>query len=207
MNVPFKDFALELDPTKAYSFLLVGSSRSGKTTLMSYIYKEYLSHKVNILITESDQAEIYRPLIKDGVIMCPAYLPPVIKDCFKFQKATGNSQNINFIIDDTFGLKNAKELTKILTIGRNHLIGVILCGQSKNLLSASGRGNLNILAFGKLNSDEEIEKVIKGFLSSIFPSEYKMVDKIKAYKEMTKDYHWIIINNLNDDIFLTKIKV
>ena len=206
MSLPIRDLELELDPTKAYSFLLIGSSRSGKTTLLSWLYKKYLSEKINILMTESDQAEIYKPLIKEGVIMCPCYLPQIIKDCFKFQKGTSNSQNINFIIDDTFGLKYAKELTKILTIGRNSRIGVILSGQSKALISSTGRGNLNICCFGKLNSDEEIEKVIKGFLTCAFPSDFKMADKIKAYRDMTKDYHWIVLNNLTDELFITKIK-
>jgi hypothetical protein len=34
-----------------------------------------------------------------------------------------------------------------------------------------------------------------------------MVDRIKQYREITKDHHFIVLNNLTDEVFITKLKI
>ena len=72
-------------------------------------------------------------------------------------------------------------------------------------MNSIGRGNINHIFLFKLNSDEAIEKAVKAYLNSYFPSSFKMVDKIKKYKEMTEDHTFFWINNLTGDIKRTKI--
>jgi hypothetical protein len=58
-----------------------------------------------------------------------------------------------------------------------------------------------------MNCDEEIKKVIEAYLTSYFSSDMKMVDKIKKYKEMTKNYHWIVLDNIEGNIFISKLSI
>jgi hypothetical protein len=74
-------------------------------------------------------------------------------------------------------------------------------------MNSVGRTNINHIFLFKLNSDEQIEKAIKCYLQSYFPSKLKMVDKIKKYKELTDQHHFIYINNIDSKIIRTKIKI
>jgi hypothetical protein len=207
MEVPRKDLVLDIDDTKAYSFLFLGSTRSGKTTLITWIHKHYMERKINILQTESSQAEIYKEMTRKGVLMCPGYFPKLIKECYIINRECDNKYNFNFIIDDLVGFRNDKQMTKLLTVYRNSNLGVMIGGQARSLLSATGRTNINFVFLGRLNADEQIEQVVKAYLASFFPSSMKMVDKIKKYKEITADHNWIVLDNIHDDCFITKIKI
>ena len=72
-------------------------------------------------------------------------------------------------------------------------------------MNSIGRGNINHIFLFKLNSDEAIEKAIKAYLLSYFPSSFKMVDKIKKYKELTDDHCFFWINNLDGIVKRSKI--
>jgi hypothetical protein len=74
-------------------------------------------------------------------------------------------------------------------------------------MNATGRTNINHVFLFKLNSDEQIEKVIKTYLLSFFPTGLKMADKIKKYKELTEDHHFIYINNLTGETYRTKLNI
>jgi hypothetical protein len=59
----------------------------------------------------------------------------------------------------------------------------------------------------KLNSDEAIEKVIKAYLLSYYPTKLKMIDKIKKYKEDTNDHCFYYIDNIAGTICRSKINI
>jgi GTPase SAR1 family protein len=200
-----KGIKLPINPDKAYSFVFIGSTRSGKTTLMKYIVEKYFNNAINIMMTESGQAEIYKDF--KNVVVCPTYMPDIIKDMYRINKGTYNKYRMNVIIDDAVGFRNDKQMTKLLTIYRNSNLSVCLTGQSKALLNATGRTNINFVFLGRLNSDEEIEKIIKAYLTSFFPSDLKIADKIKKYKELTKNYHFIVLDNIDGNIFITKLSL
>lgn len=196
---------LPINPDKAYSFVFIGSTRSGKTTLMKHIVEKYFSNAINVMMTESGQADIYKDF--KNVVICPTYMPNLIKDMYRINKGTDNKYRFNTIIDDAVGFRNDKQMTKLLTIYRNSNLSVCLTGQSKALLNATGRTNINFVFLGRLNSDEEIEKIIKAYLTSYFSSDMKLCDKIKKYKEMTRHYHFIVLDNIEGNIFLTKLSI
>jgi GTPase SAR1 family protein len=200
-----KGIKLPINPDKAYSFVFIGSTRSGKTTLMKYIVEKYFNNAINIMMTESGQAEIYKDF--KNVVICPTYMPDIIKDMYRINKGTDNKYRMNVIIDDAVGFRNDKQMTKLLTIYRNSNLSVCLTGQSKALLNATGRTNINFVFLGRLNSDEEIEKIIKAYLTSFFPSDLKIADKIKKYKELTKNYNFIVLDNIDGNIFITKLSL
>jgi hypothetical protein len=191
---------------------MIGSTRSGKSTCLNYLMDKYYFNKdnkyINCIFSNSYQADTYDEFKKNkstcGSIL---YQPEIIKEMYKINSQTGNKYKFNVILDDVVDKKYDKELVKMLTIYRNSRIGTIICLQNDKLLNATVRGNINHVLLFRLNSDEAIEKTIKMFLLSFFPSHYKMVDKIKKYKELTSDHSFFWINNLDGKIKLCKIKI
>jgi hypothetical protein len=86
-------------------------------------------------------------------------------------------------------------------------MGVLITGQSVNILDTAARNNCNYVFLGRVNSDAEAENICKSFLQSFFPSNFKMVDRIKEYRKLTANYHFIVLDNINGESFITKIKI
>ena len=202
-----RELKLDLDPFKAYSFCLIGATRSGKSTLLNHLITKYMRQKINILMTESPNGDIYKEAgFRQDCILCPAYIPELVKDCYLINKGTNNRYDFNFIMDDLVGFRSDKQMKKLLTIYRNSNMGVCITGQTISILDTTARFNVNYVFLGRTNADKEIENICKQFLASFFPSTMRMVDRIKTYKMMTSDYHFICLDNINGDVFLTKIK-
>ena len=202
-----RELKLDLDPFKAYSFCLIGATRSGKSTLLNHLIQKYMRQKINILMTESPNGDIYKEAgFRQDCILCPAYIPELVKDCYLINKGTNNRYDFNFIMDDLVGFRSDKQMKKLLTIYRNSNMGVCITGQTISILDTTARFNVNYVFLGRTNADKEIENICKQFLASFFPSTMRMVDRIKTYKMMTSDYNFICLDNINGDVFLTKIK-
>lgn len=203
-------FEFELDEVSGLSIMMIGSTRSGKSTALNHIMDNYYMPKenkfINVLFSNSLQSGVYDQYKdKKNVATSILYQPKVIKECYKINKDTKNYYKFNIILDDIVDKKYDKELMKILTIYRNSRISCIITAQNVTIMNSIGRGNINHIFLFKLNSDEAIEKAVKAYLNSYFPSSFKMVDKIKKYKEMTDDHCFFWINNLTGDIKRTKI--
>ena len=199
-----KPFSVVKEADRAYSFCLLGSTRSGKTTALNWLLKHYFMKEINVLMSDSLHAEIYKPLLKT-MVPCPTYVPEIIKTCYKINKGTDCKYPFNIILDDLVGYRNDKEMLRLLTIYRNSRIGCIITAQATSILNASGRSNINHILLFKLNSDEQIEIVCKKFLSSFFPAHMRMVDRIIEYKRLTSDHHFIYLNNITGETYISKI--
>jgi hypothetical protein len=199
-------FNVDKDTNKAYSFCLIGATRSGKTTAMNWLLDKYFQKEINVLMSESLHADIYKPLLK-SFVCCPTFMPEIIKLCYKINKGTDNKYPFNFIIDDLVGFKNDKWMLKLLTVLRNTRCGCVLTGQGTSILNATGRGNINHVLLFKLNSDEEIEKVCKKYLCSFFPPGMKTIERIIEYRRLTADHHFIYINNISGEMYVSKVHV
>lgn len=202
----YREFAVDKDPARAYSFCLIGSTRSGKTTAMNVLLKKFFEKEINILMSDSLHAEIYKPLMKTFVC-CPTYIPEIIKTCYKINKGTDCKYPFNFVIDDVVGFKYDKEMLRLLTIYRNSRMGCILTGQGVSILNATGRGNINFMMLFKLNSDEEIEKVCRKYLCGFFPSGMKVIDRVIEYKRLTADHKFIFLNNITGESYISKMRI
>jgi hypothetical protein len=202
-----KEFSLNLPDDKfGVSFLLLGSTRSGKSTLMNYIYENYFKDYITTLHTNSLQSEIYKPLKKKAITL-PSYYPEMIKDTFKINKETKNKYRFLHIIDDVVNKKNDPTLIQLFTIMRNSRINGIITGQELTIFNSIARTNINFVVLMKLNSDMAIEKVIKSYLRSYFPADYNLNQMIRAYKKLTDDHNFIVIDNINGGIFLSRLNV
>lgn len=204
-----RDFYLDLVSGKAYSITLIAMTRGGKSTLLNQIMERYFKNQICILMTESPNADIYKEgfFKSKDVVKCPDYMPSIIKDCYTINKHTDNKYPFCFVMDDLVGHRNDKQMKKLHTIYRNSGMSCFITGQTMSILDTTSRANTNFVLLGKLGNDAIIEEVIKAFLNSYYPSSWKMVDKIKRYKEDTKNYYFYMIDNIKNETYLTKCKI
>lgn len=206
-NIPDGDFALEMPPveTGGCSILMIGSTRSGKSTALKYIMDKYFRKHCGVLFSQSIKANAYKefnyPLLAKGC----AYVPEIIHDFYIINKETQNHYPFLVVIDDHPLVRNDKELIKLTTIYRNSGISSITCCQNLGMLNPTCRSNINYVMLFFLNNTEAIEKTIKTFLRGFFPQGWNYDKKIEEYRRLTSDHHFILIDNLNGKIFRSKI--
>ena len=186
------------------SWLLLGMTRSGKSTLMIHLWEHFFKKHITVLHTGSHQSEINKPLLK-SVALSPTFCDKIMKETVKINENTKNHYKFLHIVDDIVNKKNDKQLIKMLTVGRNHRNSVMITGQELSIFNAIGRSNINFVCLFKLGSDMAIEKVIKTYLRSSFPTDMKLADMIKIYKQITYNHGFFIIDNINNTIHISKL--
>jgi hypothetical protein len=205
--IPYREFSLKLPDNKfGCSIMMVASTRAGKTTLVNHIYETYFKDYITCLHTNSIQSDIYKEM-KKGTIACPTYMPELIKDTAKINKGTNNKYKFLHIVDDVVDKKHDQTLMKLFTIYRNSRITGIITAQEISIMNSIQRSNINYTILMRLNSDMAIEKVVKSYLRSYFPKTMTLNDMIKCYKELTSDHAFIVIDNINDEIFRSKLRL
>ena len=188
------------------SWLLLGMTRSGKSTLMIHLWEHFFKKHITVLHTGSHQSEINKPLLK-SVALSPFFCSKLIKTTTKINESTKNHYKFLHIVDDIVNKKNDKQLIHALTVGRNHRNSVMITGQELSIFNAIGRSNINFVCLFKLGSDMAIEKVIKTYLRSSFPTDMKLADMIKIYKQITYNHGFFIIDNINNTIHISKLDI
>ena len=204
-GIPFRKLS-SIDPPATFSVGLIGSTRSGKSTAMIYIWERWLKDRgVTIMMSGSPHGDIYGPMRKDCAI-CPEFHSELIKDSFKMNMATKNKYPTNFIFDDMLDGKNSKALCKLLTIGRNLSCCTAICAQELSILNAIGRTNLNYILCFRLNSDMAVEKVVRNYLRHALPKG-TIAYQCGVYKALTTDHRFFVIDCLMNEIFLCKLDI
>jgi ABC-type multidrug transport system ATPase subunit len=200
-----RNFIVQIPEKKSggCSFALLGSTRSGKTTLLSHIISEYFEKHIKILMSNSIHATIYNEF-KD-CIKSPVFSERAIHEGYEINRKTNNHYKMVYILDDLVDKKNDKELMKLLTIYRNSGLSAVISLQDPMLLGTTARGNLNFVCLGYFNSDEKVERIVKMYLTSRLTG--RMDDKIRQYKKLTEDHHWVLINNLLGEVYRFKLQL
>jgi hypothetical protein len=199
--IPEKPFKLTLPTNGGVSYILLGASRSGKTTLMKYLIDHYANKQLLFFTSFNDHADIYKDIPKRTMIMSEFY-PSIIKDFYVLNHNCSNKYKALFAYDDAIGnkLKNDAQITKLLTIYRNAHMSSLFSAQSPTLVSPAGRSNGNFIFLFKLNASKEIELTVKDFLTAHLPTHMRMTEKIQWYNWATADHHFIVIDNINNTI-------
>jgi hypothetical protein len=196
---------LETPENGCFSFCCIGSTRSGKSYAISYIYEHFFKKHITMLMTLSSHAEIYKGFKKNAIIT-DGFFPELIDEPMKVNKLTQNHYKFCLIFDDLcIDGKNASPMTKLLTIGRNSGMSAIISGQKMTMLNSTGRANVNYVLCFKQNTETAIEDTIKTFLRSYMPKHLKISEMIALYKELTEDHHFFLIDTLNDKCYISKI--
>jgi hypothetical protein len=198
--------SITLPPEGGASMLFLGSTRSGKTTMIKACYDEFFHDHISILHTCSPQAETYNT-IKKKMALSPQFCPDIINETMILNQRLKNRYEFLHVIDDCVSSKNDKMMVKLLTIGRNSNLSTMISGQELSILNAIGRSNINYIFMGKLNSSMAMEKCIKQYLNGIFPSNMKMNDKIKLYQRLTLNHQWIVVDTIEGRVFLCKLNL
>lgn len=198
--------AITLPPEGGASFLFLGSTRSGKTTMIKEVFDTFFSDHISILHTCSPQASIYSHF-KKKTALAPSFCSEIIEETMKINQHVNNKYEFVHIIDDCVSSKNDKTMVKMLTIGRNSNLSCVISGQELSILNAIGRSNVNFVFLGKLNSSMAVEKAIKSYLLGIFPIDMRITEKIQLYNELTTDHCWIVLDAIENKAFLCKLKL
>jgi len=187
------------------SFLLVGSTRSGKTTMLNYLYDTYFKKYITTVMSNSLNSDAY-DYVKQYAVLSDLYHPEMLKDMYSINHATQNNYKFCVILDDLTNIKNDKEYRRLLTIYRNSRISCIVSAQGISMFDKTCRGNINIVILGRMNSDAEVEKVVKEYLISYFPKNISLGEKITLYRQLTDDHFFIVVEQVEGHVFRTKLR-
>ena len=207
VNIPDVEFDLKMPDVKTggASILMIGSTRSGKSTALKYILDNHYKKHVGVLFSQSVNANAYKDMNYPLIAKSSAFVPELIHDMYVINKETDNHYPFLVIIDDCPLVRSDKELLKLTTIYRNSGLSSIICCQNLGMLNPTCRSNINFVMLFQLNNTEAIEKTIKTFLRGYLPQGWNYDMKIKWYKEQTQDHHFLLIDNLNGTIGRCKI--
>lgn len=192
------------------SVVIFGAAKSGKSTQIINLIKRYYNNKdiISIFISPNAHIKLYEPLKKMNVILIDRWSEQLIADLYKIQKKTDNKYKILIAIDDVIDERNSGAIRKLFLILRNCKISTILNLQSVTLMDKNSRNNANNIIFRHWNNDAATEESIKYFLGSFEPfySLPNMQDKIRYYREATKDYSFIYLDALSGEVSFHKSK-
>ena len=198
------DFMEVPDPKFGMSIILLGSTRSGKSTLINYLYEKHFKRHIGILMSNSLQSDAYKRLTKKCVTS-DLYHPEVLKDLYMINHETNNHYQFFVCLDDVTHVRHDKQYQRLMTIYRNSRISCIVAAQSLVMMDRTARGNINFVLLGRMNSDTAIEQCIKEYLLSYFPRDMNMIEKIAYYRQLTENHFWLVLDNINGKIFRTKL--
>jgi len=206
MSFPSRRFELTLPTNGSVSVCLVGTSRSGKSTLLKYLYNTYFKNHITVMTTMNPQAEIYSDLDRK-IVVSHEYHPEILRDMFEINRLSDNKYPFLFISDDFVGptIKNDAQITRALTVGRNNGLTSIFSMQGRTLLNAVGRNNANYIAIFKQQTPLEFEAVIKEFLSMYLPPGMSMREMVDFCRRATEDHQFFFIDNIEGVCYLTKL--
>jgi hypothetical protein len=206
MSFPTKKFSLELPSNGGTSFALIGASRSGKTTMMKYLYNTHFKKHITMMFSMNPQAGIYEDF-GPKIMTCEEYFPELMKEAHELNVLCDNKYPFCFISDDfvSIKIKNDPEVVKALTIYRNAGISSIWSFQGRTLMSAVGRNQINYICVFKQQTPLEWTNVIKEFLSMWLPTGMTMREMIEFCKLATADHQFFMIDNIKGECFISKL--
>ena len=188
-----------------FSILLCASTRAGKTSMMNYLFDNHFKKHITTIMSNSLQSDAYDH-VKRFCILSDLYHGEMLKEMYQINHATENHYQFCVILDDLTNIKNDKEYLRLLTIYRNSRISCIVSSQGISMFNKTARGNINFVILGRLNSDAEVEKVVKEYCLSYFPRNMNLVEKITYYRKLTDDHFFIVLDQVNGKFFRTKLR-
>jgi molybdopterin-guanine dinucleotide biosynthesis protein len=143
---PVAGMAGETTTETGSTFLLLGATKSGKTTfLVNQLNKlEPGAYDLIILFTNSPHAAPLAKLRPDlNVVVVEGYRPEVMTALRQKNVATKNRFRIVQILDDVINAKNDSTLNASLLFWRNSNISSIMLIQDVKMVSRAARGQIN----------------------------------------------------------------
>lgn len=192
---------------EGYTCAIFGSSRSGKTTFLTWLYKNYLSknYDIKIMFSTNSHIEAYKVFKENDGHLLDKFNNDLCLCLHNIQKKTQNYYNICLLMDDEINQKNNKTLKNSFVTWRNANISTFVSLQSSGMLDKHARNCIHRLVLMKINNEELIDLVDR-LLISIIPTPnnlYRIYDKKQYlynwYIKNTSDYNFIIIDMLDNN--------
>jgi hypothetical protein len=201
-----KPFDITLPTNGGVSWVLCGASRSGKTTLLKYLYRKYFKKHITTMFSLNSHAAIYDDL-SNKTIVCPEFLPELLEECHAINVKTQNRFPFLIISDDFVGgrIKHDEQITRLLTVYRNANMSSIFSFQGRTLLNPVGRQNANYICILRQQTPMDWINVCKEFLDTWLPLGMTYPEKIKYCEEATRDHQFFIIDNIVGECYITKL--
>ena len=207
-SYPVPDWKELYKPGEGYTTAIFGSSRSGKTTFLKWLYSNVLCHNYDIKVMFSTNSHLsnYDVFKKNDGHLYDKLNNDLIRCLHAIQKKTNNYYNILLMTDDIVSEKNNPLLKEAFITYRNANISTMLSLQGSSLLDKNSRNCIHRLILMKMTSNQEIEDICERLLMSIVPVPKtvgnRIFDKKKWlydwYIENTKDYNFIVIDLLDN---------
>lgn len=207
MAFPDKDFHLTLPDvaTGGVTMAMIGSTRSGKTTLLKHAVVKHFDEHIGVLMSPSLHAPVYADISK-ALVRSPEYVPKVIDEMYSINRKTKNHYPFLVVLDDVVTAKFDRTLMKSFTIFRNSGITTIMSVQNPVILNSVTRGNFNYCLLGYLNSSEACERVVRMFCYSEIAGR-NIEEKVKEYQRLTEGHHWLMLDMLTGERYRFKLKL
>ncbi len=201
-NEPF----LHLDENTGNTVMLVGSSKSGKTTVQMALYNKYFTDYISILFAQNSQLPQYKA---KNLIRTDEFLPRIIEISRMINKVGKNKFDFLFMFDDMVHIKSERNVADLFLSLRNSNISSIISLQYLNLMSKACRGSVNTIYAGSCNSDENILVLIKCYLLSYFKklNIINEADMINYYRKLTSNHGFICINPARSEVSFLRVQI
>lgn len=207
-DLPEFDFSEHMEHDKCYSIILAAIRRSGKTTLISKLYPKLVKdYDMVLFVSNSIHNKTYDFVNNERF---PDYSRAFFKDIFKFQKLTEETFRICIITDDCISAtrKNENGLLQTFVRGRNSSISIITSSQATSLINKTNRQNSDFVVIGN-NPGSARLTIIENFLEyadiklpkDVRTRGQKISFLNKFLMHWTKNYGFIIINNINHKVY------
>ena len=205
-EITARPFSPELPTNGGVSFILIGASRSGKSTMMKYLFKTYFKKHITLMFSLNKQAEIYDDL-SPKTIVCSEYLPELLEECHQINVKSSNKFPFLIISDDFVGgnIKHDEQITRLLTVYRNAACSSIFSFQGRTLLNPVGRQNANYITIFAQQTPQSWLAVCKEFLDLYLPMGMTYESKIKYCQSATRDHQFFFIDNVKGECYLSKL--
>ena len=201
-----KPFDITLPTNGGVSWVLCGASRSGKTTLLKYLCRQYFKKHITTMFSLNSHADIYKDL-SNKTIVCPEFLPELLEECHAINVKTENRFPFLIISDDFVGgrIKHDEQITRLLTVYRNANMSSIFSFQGRTLLNPVGRQNANYICILRQQTPMDWINVCKEFLDTHLPLGMTYPEKIRYCEEATRDHQFFLIDNILGECYITKL--
>lgn len=214
-NYPEPDFNKLYEKGEAYTTAIFGSSRSGKTTFLKYLYKNYLSklYDVKIMFSTNSHVKNYEVFKTNEGHLLDKFNDDLAMILHTINKKTNNYFSVLLMMDDEINQKSNKTLKNSFITWRNANISTMISLQASSLLDKSSRNNMHRLVLMKLNSSEEIMEICERLLMALIEvpkNIHRIHDKKKWlynwYIEHTSNYNFIILDLLESPVKIYQYK-
>ncbi len=208
MSFDFETRPFDMNPPNngGISIALIGASRSGKTTMMKYLYNRFFREHMTVMFSMNGHSDIYKDLPKK-VMVTPEYFPEIIRDMYQINSAKENAFKFLVISDDFVNakIKSCPEVLRCLTLYRNTGVSSLWSFQGRTLMNSVGRNNINYIAIFKQNTPLEALNVVKDYLRPYFPIGMTYHSMTKYFMDATQNHQFFFIDNIEGCCYLSKL--